>query len=257
MEITVFGPSYAAALFVSMLVCLEIGRRLGLKRRTRLGDSSGFGTAEGAIFALFGLLIAFTFSGALERFNSRRMQIAEEANAVGTAYLRVDLLATADQPDVRRQFREYLDARIGVYRALPDLQKALAELQRGNDLQAPLWGRVIAATRSADAHPNAAMLMLPALNQMFDITTTRTMAARTHPPDVIYYLLFLLGLGCAIFAGHAMAGDRTWSWLHAVGFAAFVSLATYVITEIEFPRAGLIRVSGFDDVLVQLRDSMK
>jgi hypothetical protein len=257
MDITVFGPQYAAALFAAMLVCLEIGRRLGVRRRAKLGDSSGFGTAEGAIFALFGLLIAFTFSGALERFNSRRMLIADEANAVGTAYLRVDLLASADQPDVRRMFREYLDARIGVYRALPDLQKAVAELQRAADMQAPLWTRAIAASRAAEAHPNAAMLMLPALNQMFDITTTRTMAARTHPPDVIYQLLFLLGLGCAILAGHAMAGDRTWSWLHAVGFAAFVALAAYVITEIEFPRAGLIRVSAFDDILVQLRESMK
>ena len=257
MNTTISAALFAGALFVGMLILLEVGRRLGLRRLARQGDTNGFGAAESAIFALFGLLIAFTFSGGLERFNSRRTLIADEANAIGTAYLRVDLLGAADQPDVRRMFREYVDSRLGVYRALPDLEKALSELQRSNGLQTPLWNRVIPSTRAADAHPNAAMLLLPALNEMFDITTTRTMAARTHPPTVVYQLLFLLGLGCALLAGHAMAGDQTWSWLHAVTFAAFVALAVYVILELEYPRAGLIGLSDFDEVLVQLRDSMK
>ena len=101
------------------------------------------------------------------------------------------------------------------------------------------------------------MLLLPALNEMFDITTTRTMAARTHPPGVIYGLLFVLGLGCALLAGHAMAGVKTWSWFHAAGFAAFVSVVAFVIVDIEYPRMGLIRLAAFDQVLVELRDSMK
>ena len=257
MDPTIFAPEYAASLFVGMLCCLEIGRRIGLRRHARKGDAGGFGAAESAIFALFGLLIAFTFSGAAARFDSRRAQIADEANAIGTAYLRVDLLSPADQPDVRRMFREYVDSRLAIYRKLPDVAAALVELQRSGALQSGLWVRVVAGTKVPEAHPNAAMLLLPALNQMFDITTTRTMAARTHPPMVIYQLLFLLGLGCALLAGHAMAGEKTWSWLHAVGFAAFIALATYVILEIEFPRAGLIRISDFDEVLVELRNSMK
>ena len=57
--------------------------------------------------------------------------------------------------------------------------------------------------------------------------------------------------------GHAMAGVKTWSWLHALGFALFITLAVYVILDIEFPRAGFVRLSAFDEVLVELRDSMK
>jgi hypothetical protein len=257
MDPTVFAPGYVASLFVGMLLFLGIGRSLGLRRLARHGAPSGFGTVEGAIFALFGLLIAFTFSGAAARFDSRRALIADEANAIGTAYLRVDLLSPADQPEVRRMLREYVDSRLAIYRKLPDIAAALVELERSGGLQTRIWARVVAGTRVPDAHPNAAVLLLPALNEMFDITTTRTMAARTHPPTVIYQLLFFLGLGCALFAGHAMAGDKTWSWLHALGFAAFVALAVYVILEIEFPRAGLIRISAFDQVLVDLRDSMK
>src|SRR5215217_1779687 len=125
MDPTIFAPEYAASLFVGMLLCLGIGRWLGLRRLARRGDASGFGAAEGAIFALFGLLIAFTFSGAAARFDLRRAQIADEANAIGTAYLRVDLLPLADQADVRRMFRDYVDSRLAVYRKMPDVNAAL------------------------------------------------------------------------------------------------------------------------------------
>jgi hypothetical protein len=257
MEPILSAPLFAVALFAGMVVLLEAGRRLGVRRRARNADNSGFGPAESAIFALFGLLIAFTFAGAASRFDSRRMLIADEANAIGTAYLRLDLLAADDQAAMRPQFRDYLDSRLEIYRRLPDLAAALAELKRSGDLQTGIWARALTATRQPAAHPNAAMLLIPALNQMFDVTTTRTMAARTHPPLVIYYVLFVLGLGCALLAGHAMADVKSWSWLHAVGFAVAIAMATYVIVDLEYPRTGFIRLAAYDQVLVELRESMK
>ena len=247
----------AAGLFIGMLLSLEIGRRAGVRRLQRGDDSTRFGAVEGAVFGLFGLLVAFTFSGALSRFDARRMHIADEANAIGTAYLRIDLLAPDDQPGVRQLFRQYLDSRLEVYRRLPDLDAALEALKQSNALQSTIWARAVPASRHPAVHPDAGKLLLPALNEMFDTTTTRTMAARTHPPSIIYILLFALGFGCALLAGHAMAGSRTWSWLHAVAFAIFMSLATYVILDIEYPRAGFIRLTAFDQVLVDLRESMK
>lgn len=247
----------AAGLFAGMLLCLEIGRRIGLTRARRGDDSSRFGAVEGAIFALFGLLVAFTFSGAATRFDARRMQIADEANAIGTAYLRVDLLAPDDQAGMRQLFRDYLDSRLDVYRRLPDLAAALEALRRSGEFQSAIWARAVPASRQPGTHPDAGKLLLPALNEMFDITTTRTMAARTHPPVIIFVLLFVLGFGCALMAGHAMAGARTWSWFHAVVFAVFISLATYTILDVEYPRAGFIRLAAFDQVLVDLRESMK
>ncbi len=257
MDQTLPATLLAAGLFAGMLVSLEIGRRVGLRRLQRGDDSSRFGAVEGAVFALFGLLVAFTFSGAATRFDARRMQIADEANAIGTAYLRVDLLAPDDQAGMRQSFRDYLDSRLEVYRRLPDLAGALEALARSNALQGGIWTRAVAGSRHASAHPDAGKLLLPALNEMFDITTTRTMAARSHPPLIIFVLLFVLGLGCALMAGHGMAGARTWSWFHAVAFAVFISLATYTILDIEYPRTGFIRLSAFDQVLIDLRESMK
>src|SRR6187455_2165271 len=82
------------ALFAAMLLCLEIGRRVGTARLARDPDglTKGASAAEGAVFALLGLLLAFTFSGAASRFEDRRWFINDEANAIGTAYLRLDLL---------------------------------------------------------------------------------------------------------------------------------------------------------------------
>jgi hypothetical protein len=82
------------ALFLGMLLLLETGRRLGVRRLASdpEGARAGTGTVEGAVFALLGLLVAFTFSGAASRFDQRRDLIVEETNDIGTAYLRLDLL---------------------------------------------------------------------------------------------------------------------------------------------------------------------
>ena len=122
MIFTFFVLLTALSLFVGMVVLLEVGRRIGIRRRQRdaEGAREGVGAVEGAIFALLGLLIAFTFSGAAARFDQRRHLIVEETNAIGTAYLRVDLVAPDLQSALRESFRRYLEARLDVYRKIPD-----------------------------------------------------------------------------------------------------------------------------------------
>ena len=105
----------------SMLCCcfryadlLEVGRRLGVRRRPKEseGERGSLGTVEGAVFALFGLMVAFTFSGAATRFNEKRMLIAEEVNAIETAYLRLHLVPQEAQSALQELFRQYLDSRL-------------------------------------------------------------------------------------------------------------------------------------------------
>jgi len=256
MDFTLETLLLAGGLFAAMLALLEVGRRVGLRRMARdsEGARAGAGVVDGAVFALMGLLIAFTFSGAASRFDERRKLIVEEANAIGTAFLRIDLLPPAAQADVRASFRRYLDARLAAYRALPDLVAARAELARATGLQQEIWAKTVAA--SAGSQP-ATMLLLPALNQMFDITTTRTMAAETHPPPIIFGLLVAVAMLSALLAGYAMAPARGRNLMHMVLFAFTVAGAVYVILDLEYPRLGMIRVSGFDHVLIELREGMK
>jgi len=247
----------AVGLFFGIVAMLELGRRLGIRRLASdpAGAQAGTGAVEGAVFALGGLLIAFTFSGAASRFDERRDLIVAETNAVGTAWLRLDLLP-ADQPAIRDSFLRYVDARLAVYRKLPDLEAAHAELAKATGLQATIWAQAIAAGEREGVSPDAIKLLLPALNEMFDIATTRTMATQAHPPFVIYGMLIALALASALLAGFGMAGSKSRSWLHIFGFAGVMAVAVYVIIDLEFPRLGLIRVDTFDQALVELRASM-
>ena len=253
-----FGVVLAGGLFLGMLLLLETGRRIGIRRLNQdpEGARLGLGVVEGAVFSLLGLLIAFTFSGAATRFDARRQLVAEEANDIGTAWLRIDLLPPGPAAELRGLFRQYLDSRIESYREISDRAAAETELARSVKLQGEIWSAAVTASRDSGSQPSQ-MLLLPALNQMIDITTTRTEALRMHPPPVIFAMLSVLSLAASLLAGYGMAGGKSRSWLHMIGFAAVVATTVYVITDIEHPRLGLIRVNGADRVLLQLRESMQ
>src|SRR5262245_44997479 len=117
----------AVSVFIALVVCLEIGYRIGTKRvKTIPSAFEGFGAIEGAVFGIFGLLLSLSFFGASTRLDARRQLIVTEANAIGSAYMRVDVLPNVEQPEVRRLFREYLDERIRISESADETQ-ALAE----------------------------------------------------------------------------------------------------------------------------------
>jgi hypothetical protein len=259
MMVMIHAVPYTVALLVGMILCLEIGRRLGIRK---IGvDPTRLGTVEGAVFSLYGLLLAFTFSGAPARLDTRRQLIADEANAIRTAYLRVDLIPESAQSAMRVAFREYVDARIETYRKFPDFDAAKETLARSTKIQKDIWSQAVAATQMKSSQPDAVKgLLLSALNTMIDMSTTRTMATRIHPPPIIFGLLFLLALVCSLLAGYGMAANRSRSWVHIVSFVAITVISVYVILEIEYPRMNFIRrapyETTYDDVLVELRESM-
>jgi hypothetical protein len=248
----------ALGLVAGMVVMLELGRRLALRRSARdpEGAKLGHGAVEGSIFGLLGLLVAFTFSGAASRFDVRRALAVEEANAIGTAYARLDMLPDAFQPEMRGLFRRYVDTRLEIYRTLPDLAAAREALARADALQAEIWRVAVAACKTEEGR-SLPVTILPPLNAMFDNTTSRTMAFLHHPPLIVFILLVLLALISALLAGYGMAGGRERSWMHMVGFAAVTGLALYVILDLEFPRFGLIRVGSVDSALEQVRRTME
>ena len=170
-----FAIVFVLLLFCGMLACLEVGRRLGQRTAHEEGSKAGLGTVEGAIFALLGLLIAFTFSGAATRFEGRRHLIVEETNDIGTAYLRIDLLPAETQAEIRDLFRSYVDSRLAIYQDVRDLELVRSRLARSQELQAEIWNKSVAGARQSN-NTAASMLLLPALNSMFDITTVRTAA---------------------------------------------------------------------------------
>jgi len=249
---------FVALLFAAILACMEAGWRAG-RRRVAIDPDKGFagqGAVEGAVFGVMGLLLAFTFSGAATRFDTRRDLIVREANAIGTAYLRVDLLPAAAQPPIRDLFRRYVDARLAFYRGIGDAEARKANEARWLALQGEIWAGAVAASGDGAA-PSTRILLVPALNDMIDITTTRIAAFRTHPSPAIFAMLGTAVLASALFAGWGMAAGGTRSALHVAGFALILTVAVYVILDLEFPRFGLLRVDSFDSLIVDVRASMK
>src|SRR6476660_4262991 len=119
MNFALFALFIAAAFFICSLVLLNFGRHLGmryLQRQKGAGSMAGLTTVEGAVFALIGLLLAFTISGALQRFDDRRQLVIQEANAASTAHDRLALFEGDLARDLQTKLKDYVQARIDLYR---------------------------------------------------------------------------------------------------------------------------------------------
>jgi hypothetical protein len=256
---SVVGGVVAFVVFFGILALLALGRWFGRRVIEKHGGAgpSTIGSLETAVFALLGLLIAFTFSGALQRFDTRRVQVVDEANAVGTAWLRIDLLPPAAQPPVREAMKAYVSSRVATYQKIDDVAAANQEVERSLALQARLWSAATAALAHPDTKPGTSVLLAPALTDLFNYSTIRLTAMQMHPPLVIYVMLVGLSLVSALLAGFQSAGERKPDWLHRIAFGGIIAFTVYVIFEIEYPRSGFVRIDAIDQVLVNARDQLK
>lgn len=244
-----------AGIFLILWAALEAGRVIARRNMAGASEVTG-GAIDAAVFALLGLLVAFTFSGAASRFDHRRELIVQEANAIGTAWLRIDTLSSDAQPAMREGFRSYIESRTAAYAVVADDAAFRAALERSGQLQRQLWQQAIEAGRSPDALPDAHKLLLPALNDMIDITTTRAMATEMHPPAAIYAMLFALVLVASVLAGYSIGGNRSRGWMHMAAYAATMAITITVIIDMEFPRMGAITIDAFERDTLDLTTPM-
>jgi hypothetical protein len=244
----------ALGLFAGMVACVEIGYRFARGRSA--ADRRGYdriGEIEAGIFGLLGLLLGFAFSGATGRLEARRQLAVDEANAISTAMLRIDVMPAAAQPRMRSLFRAYVDARIDeMSRSAADDATAM----HSSELQHEIWMRAVAAGAPEPEGPTV-RLVLPALNDMFDIATKRTVAAKVHVPILITGLLYTVALISAIIAGYAMGNRQTRSAVHGLIYATAIAATVYTILDLGDPSAGLIRLGGADTAMQELHDSIR
>lgn len=236
---------------------MRIGWRIGRKRLLALGEDwqAGLGTLNGAVFGLMGLLVAFTFTGAATRFDARRSLVTEHVNAIGTAWLRLDLLAAPEREKARDGFRRYVDTQLEILGNSGNNDAVRAGMGRLSSIQQEIWETLIQAVKSDKSLP-LTQVVLPPVNEMLDLYTTRYMAARQHPPVAVFLMLGLLVLVSGLVAGFGMAKAARQSALHLFGFAALMALSVYLILDIEYPRLGIIRIDSFDQAMIELRASM-
>lgn len=248
----------SALLCLGMAGSLETGYRLGKRRLGKYPENKNEGSSavESSIFGILGLIIAFTFTGTLARYENRTNLVLKEANAIGTAYLRLDLLAKSDQDKLRPLYREYVQSRVKLYENYENRQLSNSYFQQGLKLQAQIW-QISSTSVLVDKNPGITTLVLSSTNDLIDVANERLQATRTHPPSIVYILLFTLAIASAFLVGQSMSANQKRPLFYMVMFCVSISAITYIILELEYPRLGLIQISQGDKVLVETLESIK
>jgi|SRR5580704_3026538 hypothetical protein len=210
----------------------------GLLRRFRpleKNEQADFGVVQAANLTLLGLLVGFTFSMAISRYEQRKTLEEAEANAIGTEYLRANLLPPSDGVAVRDLLTNYLGQRILFYATRDKQQLQQIDITTAK-LQNELWSSVQAC---ATAHPTPVVAL--AVSGMNDVLNSQgyTQAAWWNRiPLEAWVLLIVIGIGCNVLIGY---GAHRPSFLFIIVPLA-VSASLFLIADIDSPRGGVIRV---------------
>jgi len=255
LEFALLTVGIALAMFLALVLCLELGRRLEVHQTSKHGSEArkGVGVVDSAVYGLLALLLGFSFSGAASRFDRRRELILDVVNVAGTAWQRIDILPAELQPPIRVGLRSYVDHLIGWYSGDWGYKNLVEEPPDVTRAQSEVWSRSVAACAKPPGDV-ARMLLLPALNELFGAVEKERMARRSHPPWLMWLMLGITALAAAVFAGYALPRRR--NWLYILGLAASISIAMYVTIELEYPRLGFVRVDATDQTLIELRKTM-
>ena len=195
------------------------------------------------MLGLLALLLAFTFSAALQRYEDRSQTVVAEANAIGTTYLRARLLPGGMQDEVQALLRQYLDVRIQEGRVdatEPELHESLQ--QQAQRMQTQLWRHAVRAAE-LDNSVVTSGLFIQSLNELIDTSTTRNAALNRQVPEVVLFLMIATIVLTTATLGYAsgIAGHRV--TLAAFVLVMLIALVVYLIIDLDRPRRGAIQVS--------------
>lgn len=231
----------AIGLFALLLVSLECGYRWGLSASSAADTRSAgqVGAVQGAILGLLGLLLAFSFAAAGGRFLERQDLIVKEANAIGTAFLRADLLNQPHRSELRAALQRYTEHRLEVSKGL---SRGIGQ-QNLNEIDQNLKSIWRAASKGALETPAAMVAVLNPVNEVIDLHTLRLAAARKHLPALVLGLLIASSaLSLAIIGyGSGMGGRRNAPL--TVSLALLIGTALWITVDLDHPRSGLMHLS--------------
>jgi hypothetical protein len=233
-----------AVFFTLMLVATEAGFHLGRKSEASTPDrtKSQISTVEAAILGVLGLLLGFTMSMAVSRFEARKQLVLDEANAIGTSCLRTALLPASEGSEIASLLRQYIDVRVQYGTAGNDLARLNDLRTQTVRLQNEFWARAIAYGQK-DPNPVRAGLLLQSLNQAIDLESARRMALQNHVPASVIFVNSAVGLLAAMLVGYAFGLNGRRQIFPMCVLALAITLVLAVIIDLDRPRSGFIRVN--------------
>ncbi|HSF45671.1 MAG TPA: hypothetical protein VLA58_06650 [Chitinophagaceae bacterium] len=223
-------------------------------RKNLLKEDEGLGPVEGSLLGLLALMLSFTFSLSNSRYDTRLHTVIEEANDIGTAILRIDLYPDSIRTPLRTEFARYVESRVEFYEAGRDLERVRAALDSTNAIQSRIWAIVSTVGQDRD-HFHRSSQMIPALNAMIDITTTRTALTLAKVPDLIMFLLFMLCWTSSFMMGYARGKKN--DWVITFIFAVMTGITIFTIIDLDRPRTGVITMDGVNKNISALRSLLK
>jgi hypothetical protein len=234
--------NYPRIFFLFSLLVLWLSAQIGLYVRWRWAlkddEREDFSVVQTATLTLLGLIIGFSFSMAISRYDLRKNYEEAEANAIGTEYVRAGLLPAADAPAVRSQLRKYLDLRISFYRT-----RDASELRQINadtaHLQTEMWSTVEAP---AVAQPTPVIaLAVAGMNDVLNSQGYTQAAWWNRIPTSAWSLMIAIAICCNLLVGYGARGAKANASLLFV-LPLVVSIAFLLIADIDSPRGGFIHV---------------
>lgn len=213
-------------------------------------EHDSFAPVQSSLLGLLALLLAFTFSMSASRYDARRHVLIEEANAIGTAIHRADLYPEDERKELRANFKNYVEARITFHDAgmsAKDLDETTA---RSTEISGKIWAIAVSGAQGPDSFVRSSQ-MIPALNNMIDLVTTRNAARQETVPDSIVWMLLALCLMGSIIVG---SGKPRPGRIACITFALMISSSVFLIVDLDRPAHGSITLEALHQNIVQLRE---
>lgn len=247
----IFGASIVLFLGATWLG-FSMGRR-AKQSGTNDSSRSQFATIQAALLGLLALLLGFTFAMSMSRYDKRKQMVLEEANAIGTTFLRTQLLPEPYRREISQLLRQYVDVRLEYYDAGIDAARLQQAFDRAQALHQQIWSYT-PALGERDPRAVTTGLFLLSLNEMIDLHAKRLTAMENHVPESALLLLYFLAILTIWFVGYAsgLAGLR--NFFVVMLLPVLIAAVIHVIIDIERPRRGLIKVG--QQRLIELRQNL-
>jgi hypothetical protein len=235
---------FAVVLFLSILVAMDAGYRLArrLYRDSEGAKDTSFDVTQTAVFAVSGLVLAFSYASGAQRFDARRGLVVKEANAIGTTYLRASFLPVAKADRFRRLLRDYTQVRLAAYRLDADPVGWAAYMAQSSRMQRDLWD--IGERRGNRDPRNVELATLnPALTETFDVASEQQQALTSHIPPSILGLDVVVTVLVGLLNGFAFGRSGKPNPYISVTFALLLTFVVFTIADLDRPQGGLVHVS--------------
>lgn len=254
---SIFSDQWRVLIIVGLLLLVftEIGFRAGWRlhiskdepRKTQIGG------VQGAVLGMLALLLGFTFSMSVGRYDDRRSLVLQESNSIGTTYLRASFLPVTHQTAVEDILRRYVDVRLDFYNAGVDAAKIAAAEKEAASLQRQLWTHTVEAAKEA---PSPILsTFINSLNETIDLDASRLAAFRERVPSAVRLLVLVVAsMGCFSSGYQAGATGARTGFVNAM-LPLLIAVVITLIADLDRPREGLVGIS--QQPMIDLKQSLQ